>query len=132
MGLSVRGVFLLAGGGLFLLAEFFLCVSTPACGDFLLAEVFWFVNFSCSRNFSCLWASLACGVHLAQVFCLGSFPDCVVPPIFWLFTLSTAYCNVSYLFTQIFAAFNFARVWRPSHDKIIDNSTVEEKWPPFP
>ena len=44
---------------------------------------------------------------------------------FWLFTLSMAYCIVSYLFTQIFAALNFVLVWRPSHDSIRDNSNEE-------
>lgn len=53
-------------GGLFLLAEFF-CVCTPACGDFLLAEVFWFVNFSCSRNFP------VCGLPLLVEFTCSGF-----------------------------------------------------------
>lgn len=64
----------------------FLFVKFPARRGFLVCELFLLAEFSCSRNFSCLWASLACGVHLAQVFCLGAFPDCVVPPILALYT----------------------------------------------
>ena len=101
---------------LFLLAEFFLCVSTPACGDFLLTELF------LSVGFPCLWSSPA------QVFCLGSFTDCVVPPILALYTSYGS--AVTFRISRYLQPLSLARVWCPPHDKVRDSSTVEEKWLP--
>ena len=95
-------------------ARYFPCVwdsclwSLPAGGGFRFVNFFcsrnfpyeWvllFVEISCLRRFSGLWTFPAHGTFLvcelsclwnspAQVFCLESFTDCVVPPILALYT----------------------------------------------
>ena len=60
----------------------FLFVKFPARRGFLVCELFLLAEFFLSVGFPCLWSSPA------QVFCLESFTDCVVPPIL---ALSTSY-----------------------------------------